>query len=88
MDNDEEPFDALLANRTMYANRNTVNTYGVLQEKHMYRDFEKQAFDEQSMIGNEELLKLLSFTAISMQSWGCECKRLTSALPHCLIVQL
>lgn len=24
----------------------------------MYRDFEKQAFDEQSMIGNEELLKL------------------------------
>ncbi|PVH17829.1 uncharacterized protein CXQ87_000727 [Candidozyma duobushaemuli] len=58
VDNDEEPFDALLANRTMYANRNTVNTYGVLQEKHMYRDFEKQAFDEQSMIGNEELLKL------------------------------
>lgn len=57
-ENDEEPFDALLANRTMYANRNTVNTYGVLQEKHMYRDFEKQAFDEQSMIGNEELLKL------------------------------
>ncbi|KAF3993429.1 hypothetical protein FT663_00452 [Candidozyma haemuli var. vulneris] len=57
-DNGEEPFDAMLANRTMYANRNTVNTYGVLQEKHMYRDFEKQAFDEQSMIGNEELLKL------------------------------
>ncbi|KAK8442458.1 hypothetical protein ACI3LY_002242 [Candidozyma auris] len=61
VDKDEEEgdnFDAMLANRTMYANRNTVNTYGVLQEKHMYRDFEKQAFDEQSMIGNEELLKL------------------------------
>lgn len=56
--NEEEPFDAMMANRTMYANRNTVNTYGILQEKHMYQDFEKQAFDEQLMIGNEELLKL------------------------------
>lgn len=50
--------DVSMANRAMYANRNTVNTYGTLKEKHMYLDFGKHAFDEQSMIGNEELLRL------------------------------
>lgn len=51
-------FDAATANRAMYANENTVNTYGMLQEKHMYSDFSKEVFDEQSMIGNAELMKL------------------------------
>lgn len=51
-------FDVSTANREMYANSNTINTYGILLEKHMHSDFLKEVFDEQSMIGNEELLKL------------------------------
>lgn len=51
-------FDVSTANREMYANANTINTYGILLEKHMHSDFLKEVFDEQSMIGNEELLKL------------------------------
>lgn len=51
-------FDVATANRAMYANENTINTYGILQERHMHSDFLKEVFDEQSMIGNEELLKL------------------------------
>ena len=53
-------FDATTANRAMYANKNTINTYGVLQEKHMHSEHEEDVFDEQSMIGNEELLKLFA----------------------------
>lgn len=55
---DGDFLDAAAANRAMYANRNTVNTYGTLKEKHMYHDIGQHAFDEQSMIGNEELLRL------------------------------
>lgn len=54
----DSSFDVATANRAMYANENTINTYGILQEKHMHSDFLKEVFDEQSMIGNEELLKL------------------------------
>lgn len=54
----DSSFDVATANRAMYANENTINTYGILQEKHMHSDFQKEVFDEQSMIGNEELLKL------------------------------
>lgn len=54
----DSTFDATLANRAMYANENTVTTYGMLQEKHMTGEYQKEVFDEQNMIGNEELLKL------------------------------
>ncbi|RKP31211.1 hypothetical protein METBISCDRAFT_22642 [Metschnikowia bicuspidata] len=51
-------FDALLANRAMHSNENTVNTYGVLQARHMDVKFQKEVFDLQSMIGNDELTQL------------------------------
>lgn len=51
-------FDALLANRAMHSNENTVNTYGVLQARHMDAKFQKEVFDLQSMIGNDELIQL------------------------------
>lgn len=54
----DSTFDVGTANREMYANANTINTYGMLQEKHMHSDFLKEVLDEQSMIGTEELLKL------------------------------
>ena len=50
--------DATLANRAMYANEDTVNTYGLLTEKHMHEDYLGEVFDEQNMIGNDELLTL------------------------------
>lgn len=58
LDSMAEEFDALLANRAMYANENTVNTYGLLQPRHMDAKFQKEVFDSQSMIGNDELFKL------------------------------
>lgn len=58
LDSMAEDFDALLANRAMYANENTVNTYGLLQPRHMDAKFQKEVFDSQSMIGNDELFKL------------------------------
>lgn len=58
LDSMAEEFDALLANRAMYANENTVNTYGVLQPRHMDAKFQKEVFDAQSMIGNDELFQL------------------------------
>ncbi|WPK23028.1 hypothetical protein PUMCH_000252 [Australozyma saopauloensis] len=58
LDSMAEEFDALLANRTMYANDNTVNTYGLLQPRHMDAKFQKEVFDSQSMIGNDELFQL------------------------------
>ncbi|KAM9940069.1 hypothetical protein OXX80_000447 [Metschnikowia pulcherrima] len=50
--------DATSANRAMYANEDTVNTYGLLTEKHMHEDYSGEVFDEQNMIGNDELLTL------------------------------
>lgn len=58
LDSMADEFDALLANRAMYANENTVNTYGVLQPRHMDAKFQKEVFDSQSMIGNDELFQL------------------------------
>lgn len=54
----EDAFDAATANRNMYAKNNTLNTYGLLQKKHLHSDYLQEVFDEQSMIGNEELLHL------------------------------
>lgn len=51
-------FDATEANRAMYANKDTVNTYGLLTEKHMHADYQQEVFDEQNMIGNDELLQI------------------------------
>lgn len=58
LDSMADEFDALLANRTMYGNDNTVNTYGLLQPRHMDAKFQKEVFDSQSMIGNDELFQL------------------------------
>lgn len=54
----EDAFDASTANRNMYAKSNTLNTYGLLEKKHLHSDYLQEVFDEQSMIGNEELLHL------------------------------
>lgn len=51
-------FDVTTANREMYANAKTINTYGLLLEVHKHSNFQTEVFDEQSMIANEELLKL------------------------------
>lgn len=54
----DKSFDATLANRAMYANENSVTTYGTLQEKHMNGENPKEIYDELNMIGNEELFRL------------------------------
>lgn len=51
-------FDATLVNRAMYAKENTVNTYGSLEEKHTHAEYSDEVYDEQNMIGNDELLRL------------------------------
>lgn len=50
-------FSATAANRAMYGNDNTVNTYGWVKENQGQGDAQ-EIFDEQSMVGNSELLTL------------------------------